>query len=105
MKIDRYYDAQMILHRATITKGDIFASVCAETEDELCVAIDEAIQLIEEGKITKPEPVFYNADEAAIDKQLMAMRPKEHKLSRVVGSSDYSNSTDNTALILAVAST
>lgn len=72
-----YYEPRSMLFRATVCVDDVVSQVCSDCISGLDKAIGEAIELIAAGKITPQEPVFYNPDEADIDKQLAAMRPKE----------------------------
>ena len=92
MDIQTCYNQQTMTHHAVISQGDIQSNVCSDSREGLTLAIDEAVGLIKTGKITKQEPVFYNSDEADIDRQIAAMRPKEPQRQSIYSSSSSSSS-------------
>jgi len=101
--ISIWYEPRAILFKATVCVDDVVSQVCSECISGLDKAISEAIELIAIGKITPQEPIFYNRDEADIDKQLAVMRPKEPIQPQSRYSSSSSTSTDSGMLPLVAA--
>ena len=101
-KVDIYYEPMTLLYHADVSKGDVQSRVSSETEDGLAIAVGEAIELIETGRITPQEPVFYNAVEADIDRQLAAMRPKSQSIYSGSSYSSPSSSIGDVAPFIAM---